>query len=121
MPVQELKLHSLPGARYLTNVMFCFEQSMLTVILFFATTPSSPTNVSAIKSLLRYFLVEWNEPLEPNGIVRYYVIIVYESDSSLVTGHKKIAPLLTEVVLLVVWNPLPTIPLLFKLSPGAGQ
>ena len=27
--------------------------------------------------------MEWNEPLEPNGIVRYYVIAVYVSDSSL--------------------------------------
>ena len=83
MPVQELKVHSLPGARYLTNVMFCFEQSMLTVILFFATAPSSPTNVSAISLSSDTILVEWNEPLEPNGIVRYYVITVYESDYSL--------------------------------------
>ena len=86
MPVQELKLHSLPGARCLTNVMLCFEQSMLTVILFFATAPS-PTSVSAISLSSDTILVEWNEPLEPNGIVRYYVITVYESDSSLASNR----------------------------------
>ena len=57
---------------------------MLTVIFFFfATAPSPPTNVSAISLSSDTILVEWNEPLQPNGIVRYYVITVYESDSSL--------------------------------------
>ena len=60
---------------------------MLTVILFFATAPSSPTNVSAISLSSDTILVEWNEPLEPNGIVRYYVITVYESDSSLASNR----------------------------------
>ena len=82
MPVQELKVHSLPGARYLTNVMFCFEQSMLTVILFFCYSSFS-SYVSAISLSSDTILVEWNEPLEPNGVVRSYVITVYESDSSL--------------------------------------
>ena len=31
--------------------------------------------------------MEWNEPLEPNGIVRYYVITFYESDSSLANNR----------------------------------
>ena len=59
---------------------------MLTVILFCATAPS-PTNVSAISLSSDTILVEWNEPLEPNGIVRYYVITVYESDSSLASNR----------------------------------
>ena len=54
--------------------------------LIFATAPSSPTIVSAI-SLSDTILVEWNEPLEPNGVVRYYVIAVYESDSSLASNR----------------------------------
>ena len=32
--------------------------------------------------------MEWNEPLEPNGMVRYYVIAVYESDSSLASKQE---------------------------------
>ena len=54
--------------------------------IFFSTAPSSPTSVSAISLSSNTILVEWNEPLEPNGIVRYYIITVYESDSSLASN-----------------------------------